>query len=1270
MTPSPFSTTLLSVQSANTVTVAMTSATPTQFTQGITYAVVRATLTVDSGIAQINQVTVQRIGTGADADVSTVTIYKQTTPGPLPLNLNVDQPLGSAAFVSGSAAVNISTTNLTAGTSTILFVAYGISPTGVPGDTLGARIGSSGALRMVSPTTSVSGSFPFATSTAPIVATVNTLSVTSRDATPGTLLQGATAQAVLRLDVYALPNPINWSSLAVKRIGSGNDSDIAAIRVYLDNGDAVLTSADAAVTNSFTLTNGAANVSFNSPQQVGASTATYFVAVDVAAGAYPGDTFGLQITTASFNVNSPNTVSTTTLPTSNSGTPTITQFPNVVTVSTLTTTPSSGANPGALNVAVMTLTLNANVSTAQLLSVKTDRSGSSADTDVSAVKLWYDYNGIGSFDASNLGQYKLVTLSTMTFGSSGTPGSLTLGFTSAQTLTTVGARYFLTVDVSTSAVPGHQIVVQSVDKTYYTVNAPNSVAATSFVASPLSVLAPPSQMYVLAYASAPATALQGASGVTALSLAAWMKSYTGALSSLNLVRTGASSDSDIARVKIVLDNGNGVFDPVGDTVLSTGVFINGAAAFSFSPVTITPSTQTLFVVYDFSPTATVGDTAGALIGSPGSFGLASPNSVSGQGFPIQSSNTVVFPTEDGVSFSGSDRAPGFLLQNSTNNVMLSLTLNTTANAVLLNSMVFTASGTAVDSDTAHLRIYQDVNGNGIIDAGDILVADASNPFLGGVAAVPMSSPQPIGTTPTSYLVAVDVANFAINAHTLGLVVASTGAVSVPAPNYVVNAGFPVASSVIPIHKIPDTLTVVSNSLLGTGVIQSLESPVARLQAVVSRQSEVWTQLTIAKSGNLADGMVNRVAVYRDANGDGIWQATDLLIGSATFTGGSASVVFSSAQTVGLSTQSYFVTYTINTNATVGATIGAAIASAGNFTVLSPDLVSSAHLPFQTPLAAVLDARTPTQPVVTLAAGRYSSSFDTINFSWTSGVLIGTITAAQYAVGTASGASNVVPYTAMSPVPGSLSIGGLFLGSGTTYYVSVKATSNSGYTSLAGASLGQLIDYVTPGQPQILSNLVDQSVVALSWTPATVGPSGLGGYLVEYRMAQSPTWFNAQTGASDGTLDFRPRDVIVSTTSLISASTAAITGLPGGTLFLRVSAVSNAGLVSTPSAIVRMQIGALSASALSAVESYPNPFDSRLGPATINYTLDAPGSASFDIYTIYGVKVRSFSAAGLAGTNSTTWDGSDDSGRKVSKGIYILDVSAGGGKATWKIGVIH
>jgi len=43
---------------------------------------------------------------------------------------------------------------------------------------------------------------------------------------------------------------------------------------------------------------------------------------------------------------------------------------------------------------------------------------------------------------------------------------------------------------------------------------------------------------------------------------------------------------------------------------------------------------------------------------------------------------------------------------------------------------------------------------------------------------------------------------------------------------------------------------------------------------------------------------------------------------------------------------------------------------------------------------------------------------------------------------------------------------------------------------------------------------------------------------------------------------------------------------------------------------------------------------------------------------------------LAGTNSTAWDGTDDSGRKVSKGIYILDVSAGGGKTQWKIGVIH
>lgn len=1267
----PFASGGVIVQSSNTLTISNGSVMPGVFLQGKRYAVVQSTLTTDTGLAQINQVKLSRLGAGADTDLTAVEIWQQAaTQFGQPFSPSApNNLLGSATLSGGAATVAISTANITAGTTTVLFIAYDVSSAAGVGDQLGVKL-NAGAFQAVSPETTIAGNFPFQTSTAPIAQVVSTMTILGTDESPGTLLQGATNQAMLRVQVWAGPNAVTWSSFVLTRQGNGGSGDISALQVFVStDGNSSYDSSDNPVTGQVPLTGTQTTASFLSPQTISASTATYFVLVDVAPGASPGDTFGLAIaSTTGFALGTPNIVSSLNLPIQSS-TPTITAYPNVISVATATLTPSAGADPGAVNVPLESLALNTNVSAAQWLSIGVHLSGTGTfDADVSRLQLWYCSLNCGAFNPA----YDTVVASTSYISAS---SSATLVFAPLpQGLDTVAQTYFLTVDLSSTAAPGDRIVTAD-SASDYSFNSPNNPAVgVGFTSNALKVLAPPENMYVVAYESAPATAVQGTPNVAMQSLSLWMGGiFPGSVNSLQLSRSGSGSDSDVTQVSLALDsNGNGVYDPGVDVVLASGVFSGGTINLNFPAQTITASTQTWFVVYGFSPTATAGDTIGANIANSGALGLAYPNTATAA-FPLQSTNTKITPTQDSVyvSYSLSGTASS-LLQGATAQLMMDLALQTTANAVLTNSIVFVETGTAVATDITALRIYQDVNGNGQIQNNDPQIADVSNPFAAGNSAA-VSLGLPVATTPTKLLVAVDVGSLAGNGDTFGLMVVSTTSFSVPSPNDVqpqTGTTFPLTTNVLTIKKIPDTLTIAPASLLASAVVQGEPAQVFSFKAWASHEYTTITQLDVLQPGSLAPAGIDSVSIYADSNGDGIFDAGDILIGSGTINSSQmADVALSSAQTVTTSTRTYFVVYSIDANATIGATVGASLSGPTNVLLASPsDSVSSTNLPFATATVPVLSSKTPIQPVVTLTSGAYSSSFDSIAFVWTSTVASGSLASAQYAIGTSPGATNTVPWTTMSPIPGQESANGLFLANGGVYYVSVKATSSWGDVSPVGTSSSQLIDYTVPSTPQITSALVGPTSVDVSWTPSTTGASGLRGYLLEYENAASPTWYDAANQMSLGIAD--PSGVQLSSANLVGATSDSASGMPSGTLFLRVYAVSNAGLASPASIPVRVQFGSLPASALSGVSSYPNPFDSRSTVATITYTLNTPSTADIRIYTLFGVKVRDFSVTGGAGTNTTTWDGSDDRGRKLSKGIYILTISAAGETVRWKIGVIH
>lgn len=80
--------------------------------------------------------------------------------------------------------------------------------------------------------------------------------------------------------------------------------------------------------------------------------------------------------------------------------------------------------------------------------------------------------------------------------------------------------------------------------------------------------------------------------------------------------------------------------------------------------------------------------------------------------------------------------------------------------------------------------------------------------------------------------------------------------------------------------------------------------------------------------------------------------------------------------------------------------------------------------------------------------------------------------------------------------------------------------------------------------------------------------------------------------------------------------------------------------------------------------YPNPFNEYV---KIGYELTQPAKVAISVYDIYGNEVKNLvTQSNPAGAYSAVWDGRNDSGSKVSSGVYFYTIRAGKSETSGKI----
>ena len=74
------------------------------------------------------------------------------------------------------------------------------------------------------------------------------------------------------------------------------------------------------------------------------------------------------------------------------------------------------------------------------------------------------------------------------------------------------------------------------------------------------------------------------------------------------------------------------------------------------------------------------------------------------------------------------------------------------------------------------------------------------------------------------------------------------------------------------------------------------------------------------------------------------------------------------------------------------------------------------------------------------------------------------------------------------------------------------------------------------------------------------------------------------------------------------------------------------------------------------QNYPNPFNE--GPL-ISFNMTRSANVELVIYNILGQRVRTLVSGPFdAGPHEVNWDGRDESGKTVSSGIYLYQLSSG------------
>ncbi len=365
------------------------------------------------------------------------------------------------------------------------------------------------------------------------------------------------------------------------------------------------------------------------------------------------------------------------------------------------------------------------------------------------------------------------------------------------------------------------------------------------------------------------------------------------LASVTVRNLGSLPDSAISQIRLYRDADNNGSVSSGDPLLATQTFSAGIATLTCSsPSRVTPSSATFLIVATIPPSAANGNTLQLRVESNSIFHSASGGNDLDPNFSAFSSTAATVTggvnNGDSLSVTLTSLAPSTVTPGQTDVPFLRIRCSASSNEWDLASVNVSKVGSMAHTRIASVELYRDANADGVVGAGDVLLAGA--PLSGGTALLYLTTPYRITTVPVDLLVVATFGGVLANGDTVALRLETNGLAPSPTGGADLNPSFAAFTS--------DAATVtggVSNgdtlSVLATGVAPSTAlagaTDIPLLAISLTSSSNEWDVDTMgfSKTGTCPDASLSTLKLYHDLDQSMSLSSGDTLVASTTIAGG-------------------------------------------------------------------------------------------------------------------------------------------------------------------------------------------------------------------------------------------------------------------------------------------------------------------------------------------------------------------------------------------------
>jgi len=620
-------------------------------------------------------------------------------------------------------------------------------------------------------------------------------------------------------------------------------------------------------------------------------------------------------------------------------------------------------------VPMLQLNLSTNTGTITVTSIRIDLSGSPPNpSDILYAELWKDFRN----DIPEPGDDAVLDMKMPPFP---------IVFNTDFEVSPPYPSHLFVIYYIEGATSGDWVGVSIANNAYITVEDGDVVSTANF---PINTYVPtektqivtsnPDTLFVESWNRAPSTVEPGDQEVPIMQLNLTASADIMRVYSLGISFSGSPyKPSNIGSVDLWFDaNGNDIFEVKKDKWLAGDSSL--PYTFSFTLWVTPEASAKLFVVYDISFSATVGNWIGAKITSSLSIGILGSDVVSSVNFPMDTyipsvKTQIVAPTVDTLTITyWQAKNPSTVEQGTLNVLMVNMTFEADANSVIIKSVDIDMKGVFTTiTDVTAVKIFHDVNDNGLLDLGidELLTRTQFWEGFPPTTTLWISIGKDFTVTagaPESLLLVYDFSRSANVGDFIGVSLANetyinlkTGSIDVVAP-----MGFPIETN-------PDTEIVVSSpDILTVAYWKDVNPP----SAAQGTQSILMTNMTLEVDANSVTVKsvdidlkgnptsatdISSVEIYHDVDNNGLYESgIDELLGFGAFSQGfptKATVILGTLGfTVSNNTpENLLIIYDISIAANPGDFVGVSMVDETyiNLFEWSIDSVASTNFPIET-----------------------------------------------------------------------------------------------------------------------------------------------------------------------------------------------------------------------------------------------------------------------------------------------------------------------------------